>query len=78
MSPEAASSSLEEQAEKPIHLADLAERLLASLESHFSLELFPSLPTPEELEAIYTWDERLLIDSVGEPTITPTVTAVLN
>lgn len=71
-------SSLAAQMETPIPLAELAEKLLAALENHFALELFPSLPTPEELEAIYEWDERLLIETAADLPATPAVTAALN
>ena len=67
--PARSSSSLEAQMEEPLPLPDLAERLLVALERHFSLDLFPSLPTPGELEAIYDWDRRLLIETVEEASI---------
>ena len=61
--------------EEPIGLADLAERLLEALEAHFSLDSFASLPTPGELDAIYEWDRRLLIETADEVTLIQPVTA---
>jgi lipoate-protein ligase A len=58
-------TSVAAESEDPPNLADLAERLLSAVEDHFGLELIPSLPTPAELEAIYEWDERLLL-AAGE------------
>ncbi|MDH3254242.1 MAG: hypothetical protein OEM62_04550 [Acidobacteriota bacterium] len=37
----------------------VAEAAVSALESHFGLELFPSMPQPHEMEAIYDWDLRL-------------------
>lgn len=38
---------------------DRAEAVVSALESECGLELIPSLPTPEELQALYDWDRRL-------------------
>ena len=38
----------------------IAEAVVAAWETCFGLELVPSLPTPEEMDAIYEWDERLV------------------
>ncbi len=41
-------------------LPAIAEAVVAAWESCFDLELVPSLPTPEEMEAVHEWDERLV------------------
>lgn len=45
-------------------LEAIAEAVVAASESCFGLELIPSLPTPEEMEGIYEWDE-ILLSQVG-------------
>jgi hypothetical protein len=40
--------------------AELAESLLQVLERQAGLELVPSMPLPEELDAVYEWDQRLV------------------
>lgn len=75
--PGGCSSSVTAEMEEPVSLAEMAELLLAALERHFSLELIPSMPTPGELEAIYDWDGRLLMETADAAPLTPTVTASL-
>ena len=36
-----------------------AEAVVSEIESECGLELIPSMPTPEELQARYDWDRRL-------------------
>ncbi len=60
-----------------VSIGELESEGLTAIESHYSLDLFPSLPTPAELEAIYEWDRRLLIETLEEASITETVTATL-
>ncbi|HED10265.1 MAG TPA: lipoate--protein ligase family protein [Caldithrix abyssi] len=44
-------------------LEDVAEALLSSFEEIFNITLVPSMPTLEEMDKIYEWDERLRSDS---------------
>lgn len=76
--PGGCTSSVTAQMDEPVSLADMAESFLAGLEHHFGLELIPSMPTPSELEAIYDWDGRLLIETVNDPPLRPTTTASLH
>jgi len=76
--PGGSSSSVTAEMDDPISLADLAEALLVALESHFSLELIPSMPAPGELEAVYEWDSRLLIETVDDPPLASRAPASLN
>ena len=40
----------------------VAEALAGVIESQLGVELVPSMPTPDEMDAIYEWDERLVVD----------------
>lgn len=40
--------------------AELGEALLRQLERRTDLELVPSMPRPEELDAVYEWERRLV------------------
>lgn len=40
-------------------LAEVADALVNAFEETFGLDLIPSLPTAEEMEAVYRWDETL-------------------
>ena len=40
-------------------LAEVAETLCGAFEESYGLELVPSMPTPDELDAMYRWDEAL-------------------
>ncbi len=36
-----------------------AEAVVSAIESQCGLELVPSMPTPDELQAVYEWDRKL-------------------
>lgn len=55
-------SSLTDELGEPPESAAVAEAVVKAFESSFALELLPSMPTPDEMEAIYEWDERLVLD----------------
>ncbi len=55
-------SSLAEELEDRPDFATVAERLVEAIEDSFEVELVPSMPTPDEMDAIYEWDERLVVD----------------
>jgi lipoate-protein ligase A len=55
------SSLTRELGEQPAS-AVVAEAIVEALESSYALEYLPSMPTPDEMEAIYEWDERLVLD----------------
>lgn len=38
----------------------VAEALTKAFEQTYGLELIPSMPTPEEMDALYQWDEQLI------------------
>lgn len=44
----------------PSSPAELGEALLQELERRADLELVPSMPMPEELDAVYAWEARLV------------------
>jgi hypothetical protein len=50
---------------EPPGVEEIAEALFAAVESHLGLEPVPSMPTPDEMDAIYEWDERLIADHAG-------------
>jgi lipoate-protein ligase A len=52
-------TSLRRELGRPIDLAKVAEELVGALETQTGLELIPSMPMPQEMEAIYEWDLRL-------------------
>jgi lipoate-protein ligase A len=56
---ENSTTSIRRQLAEPPGLEAIAEAVVAASESCFGLELIPSLPTPEEMEGIYEWDEIL-------------------
>lgn len=45
-----------------VTFAEIGEALVAAVESRLGLELVPSMPTPAELDALYEWDQRLLLE----------------
>lgn len=47
------------EAGAPAAPATVAEALVEACETCFSLELIPAMPAPEEMDAIYEWDELL-------------------
>jgi hypothetical protein len=55
-------SSLADELEDLPDFATVAERLVEAIEDSFEVELVPSMPTPDEMDAIYEWDERLVVD----------------
>lgn len=55
-------TSLAKELEKRPDFATIAEGLVASIEDNLEVELVPSMPTPDEMDAIYEWDERLVFD----------------
>jgi len=57
--PSAEATTLRREIEPPPDPHAVAEVVVSALESHFGLELFPSMPQPHEMEAIYEWDLRL-------------------
>ena len=42
-----------------VALPEIPGVLVSEIESECGLELIPSMPTPEELQALYDWDRRL-------------------
>lgn len=57
------STSLSREMGRPIESAVVAEAMIEFLEKNLGLELVPSMPTPAEMEAVYEWDERLVVRS---------------
>jgi lipoate-protein ligase A len=54
--------SVKEVLGKVPSLEGSAEALLSSFEEFFNIALIPSMPTPEEMDSIYDWDDRLAND----------------
>ncbi len=49
---------------EPLGFAQIAEAAVAALEAGLDLELVPSMPTPPEMDAIYEWDQRMLVSEL--------------
>ncbi|RMH66252.1 MAG: lipoate--protein ligase family protein [Calditrichaeota bacterium] len=56
-------STMKKELESLPKLEEVAEALLSSFEEIFGITLIPSMPTPDEMDAIYEWDNRLKSDS---------------
>jgi len=59
-SPEAEVTCMREHLDEPQQLDAIGEALARAIESCYRTELVPSMPTPDELDAIYVWDRRLV------------------
>ncbi len=57
--PSCLSAELGQQPESAV----VAEALVRALEASLEFVFIPSMPTPAEMDAIYDWDERLVIDA---------------
>lgn len=56
------------EAGEPLGFAQIAEALVGVVETSLDLELVPSMPTPAEMDAVYEWDERVLVaELVDDP-----------
>ncbi len=55
-------TSIREEVGKVPSLEGGAEALLSSFEELFNIALIPSMPMPEEMDLIYEWDNKLIIN----------------
>jgi lipoate-protein ligase A len=59
-SPEVEVTCMREHLDEPRQLDAIGEALARAIEACYRTELVPSMPTPDELDAIYVWDRRLV------------------
>ncbi len=52
-------TTIKKELAEPPQLTVVAEALLSSFEEFYNLTLIPSMPAPEEMDAIYEWDKKL-------------------